>query len=232
MPPVTDPERAAIPPPNVKPETPLPADYSGVLGIEPGFGGALALYRGPGDWAIIDAPTTGKGKQRELDAATLAAWLREHRPVKAFVEDAAALPNQGMSSMFRHGGMFWGLKAALAAFAVPCIEVTAAKWKLAAGIAPGSDKEHSRQVALRCWPDQAKYLGRKRDRGRAEAMLIAAYGARILQQGDAEQESAEVDTAADAAQVVRASSVFCGGKERPREAAASQANSECSPNKT
>jgi hypothetical protein len=107
VPPVTDPERDAIPPPNVKPEATVPVDYSGVLGIEPGFGGALALYRGPGDWAVIDAPTTGTGKQRELDAATFAAWLREHRPVKAFVEHAAALPGQGISS-FGHGGMSWG----------------------------------------------------------------------------------------------------------------------------
>jgi hypothetical protein len=123
VPPVTDPERAAIPPPNVKPETP------GVLGIEPDFGGALALCRGPGDWAIFDAPTTGKGKQRELDAATLAAWLRELRPVRAFVEDAAALPNQGMSSIFRHRGMFWGLKAALAAFAVSRSRRRSGNWR-------------------------------------------------------------------------------------------------------
>jgi crossover junction endodeoxyribonuclease RuvC len=126
---------------------------------------------------LIDAPTMGSGKQREFDGATFAAWLREHRPMKAFIEHTAAPPGQGMSSMFRYGGMSWGLKAALAAFGVPCLEVTAAKWKPAAGIAPGSDKECSRQMALRRWPDQAKYLGRKRDHGRAEAMLIAAYGA-------------------------------------------------------
>ena len=164
----------------------------------PGFGRALALYRGPGDWVVIDVPTMGTGKQRELDGATLAAWLREHRPVKAFIEYTAALPGQGVSSMFRYGGMSWGLKAALAAFAVPCVEVTAATWKRAAGIAPGSDKERSRQMALQRWPDQAKYLGRKRNHGRAEAMLIAAYGAGTLKHG-AGHESAEADTAADAA---------------------------------
>jgi crossover junction endodeoxyribonuclease RuvC len=199
VPPVTDAERHAIPPPNVKPDATAPAECAGVLGIDPGFGRALALYRGPGDWVVIDVPTMGTGKQRELDGATLAAWLREHRPVKAFIEYAAARPGQGMSSMFHYGRMSWGLKAALAAFGVPCIEVTAATWKRAAGIAPGSDKECLRQMALRRWPDQAKYLGRKRDHGRAEAMLIAAYGAGILQQGDAGQGSAHADTAADAA---------------------------------
>jgi hypothetical protein len=75
--------------------------------------------------------------------------------VEAFIE--TALSGQDMSSTFRHGGMSWGLKAALAAFAVPCVEVTAAKWKRAAGIALGFDKEHLRQMALRRWPDQAKH---------------------------------------------------------------------------
>jgi crossover junction endodeoxyribonuclease RuvC len=198
VPPVTDSERHAIPPSNVKPDATAAAECAGVLGIDPSFGGALALYRGPGDWVVIDASTMGTGKQRELDGATFAAWLREHRPVKAFIEHAAARPGQDVSSMFRYGGMSWGLKAALAAFAVPCVEVTAATWRRAAGIAPGSDKERSRQMALQRWPDQAKYLGRKRDHGRAEAMLIAAYGAGTLKHG-AGHESAEADTAADAA---------------------------------
>jgi crossover junction endodeoxyribonuclease RuvC len=169
-----------------------------VLGIDPGSGGALALYRGPGDWVVFDVPTMGTGKQRELDGATLAAWLREHRPVKACIGYAAARPGQGVSSMFRYRGMSWGIKAALAAFGVPCVEVSAAKWKRAAGIASGSDKERSRQIALRRRPDQAKHVCRKRDHGRAAAMLIAAYyGAGILNHGVG-HESAEADTAADA----------------------------------
>jgi hypothetical protein len=43
VPPVTDAERHAIPPPNVKPDATAPAECAGVLGIDPGFGGALAL---------------------------------------------------------------------------------------------------------------------------------------------------------------------------------------------
>ena len=178
VPPVTDRERDAIPPPKVRPEAKAPADRSGVLGI--GFGGALALYRGPGDWTVIDAPTRGRGKQRELDAAVFAAWLREHRPLKAFVEHAAALPGHGRSTKFSHAGMSWGLKAALAAFAVPCVEVTEAEWRQAAGIEPGSDMEPLRQMALRRWPDQARHLRRKHAERRAKAMLIAAYGVDLV----------------------------------------------------
>jgi hypothetical protein len=173
VPPVTDRERDAIPPPKARPEAKVPTDHPAVLGI--GFGGALALYRGPGDWTVIDAPTRGRGKQRELDAAAFAAWLREHRPMKAFFEHGAGLPAQGRNTKFGHAGMSWGLKAALAAFAVPCVEVTEAEWRQAVGIEPGSDMAPL-QMALRRWPDQARHLRRKHDERRAKAMLIAAYG--------------------------------------------------------
>jgi hypothetical protein len=63
------------------------------------------------------------GTPDEFHGAAFAAWLREHRPVKAFIDHTAAAPGQGMSSMFRYGRM---LKAAPAAFAVPCLEITAA----------------------------------------------------------------------------------------------------------
>jgi hypothetical protein len=62
VPPVTDRERDAIPPPKARPEAKVPTDHPAVLGI--GFGGALALYRGPGDWTVIDAPTRGRGRAR------------------------------------------------------------------------------------------------------------------------------------------------------------------------
>ncbi len=40
------------------------------------------------------------------------------------------------------------MRTSVAAFAVPCVEVTAAKWKRAAEIALVFDKEHLRQMAL------------------------------------------------------------------------------------
>ena len=41
------------------------------------------------------------------------------------------------------------------------------------GLPTGADKETSRAMALRLWPSLASSLARKRDEGRAEALLLA-----------------------------------------------------------
>jgi hypothetical protein len=101
VPPVTDAERHAIPPPNVKPDATAPAECAGVLGIDPGFGGALALYRGPGDWVVIDVPTMGTGKQRDaarysINPKTVAKWRR-----RGSVCDARMGPKEPRSTVLR-----------------------------------------------------------------------------------------------------------------------------------
>jgi hypothetical protein len=48
------------------------------------------------------------------------------------------------------------------------------KWKKAMGL--GSNKDESRILASRQWPDSAHMFNRKKDADRAEAALIAYYG--------------------------------------------------------
>jgi crossover junction endodeoxyribonuclease RuvC len=43
-----------------------------------------------------------------------------------------------------------------------------------------SDKDTSRQLAMQRFPDYAEKFVRKKDDGRAEAALIALYGAEVL----------------------------------------------------
>ena len=149
----------------------------GVLGIDVGLTGALALYRA-GTWILIDMPIVGDGKRHELNGPALCQWLREQRPDHAFIEYAAARLGQGVSSMFKFGVTFGGTKMALAACGVPYTVVTPAKWKLAVGVPTGADKEAGRQRALQLFPDQAPNLARKKDHARADAMLIAYFGMR------------------------------------------------------
>jgi crossover junction endodeoxyribonuclease RuvC len=147
----------------------------GILGIDPGLTGALALYCG-GQWTLLDMPIAGDAKHRELNGPALCSWLREHDPDHAFIEFAAARPGQGVSSMFRFGCCYGALKMALTACGVPYTAVTPTKWKPAVGILKGSDKEASRQRALQLFPDQAANLARRRDNARGDAMLLAYYG--------------------------------------------------------
>jgi crossover junction endodeoxyribonuclease RuvC len=154
---------------------------SGVPGIDPGLSGALALYR-DGHWVLADMPVAGGGKHHEINGPELCRWLREQHPDHAFVEFAAARPGQGVSSMFKFGVVYGATKMALAACGVPYTVVTPAKWKPAVGILKGSDKDASRLRALQLFPDEAVNLARKKDHARADAMLIAYYGIRLITQ--------------------------------------------------
>jgi crossover junction endodeoxyribonuclease RuvC len=149
----------------------------GILGIDPGLTGALALCR-DGGWTLLDMPIAGDAKHRDINGPELCRWLREHAPDHAFIEFAAARPGQGVSSMFRFGCCYGALKMALSACGVPYTVITPAKWKPAVGIHTGADKEASRLRALQLFPDQAANLARKKNHARSDAMLLAFYGLR------------------------------------------------------
>lgn len=98
------------------------------------------------------------------------------RRIEVAVELVNAMPDQGVTSMFNMGkglGIWLGIIAALG---LPSVHITPVVWKkamLTAG--SGQDKGASILHALRLFPNAADYLTRKKDDGRAEALLIAAY---------------------------------------------------------
>jgi len=82
------------------------------------------------------------------------------------------MPGQGVRSMFTIGvghGLFLGI---LAAVGLPYTRVRPAIWKRTLGL--GKDKEASRLRAQQLYPGAD--LRRKKDHGRAEALLLAWYG--------------------------------------------------------
>jgi hypothetical protein len=79
-----------------------------VLGMDVGLDGALAFYRN-GCWMVCDVPTAADGKRHrgEINCAAICALLREQAPIKhAYIEHAAAMPRQGVASMFSLGRTF------------------------------------------------------------------------------------------------------------------------------
>ena len=156
-----------------------------ILGVDPGFTGALALYHPEQHTLVIaDMPTTqrrmsGNKLRTELNIPALLHWLDTHLPVAgvvAWVEDPHALPKQGITSAFRFGHVCGAIQAALLAYRVPLHLTPPATWKKAMGLS--ADKVGCQHKASQLMPAHAHLWPLKKHDGRAEAALLALYGAR------------------------------------------------------
>jgi crossover junction endodeoxyribonuclease RuvC len=154
-----------------------------IIGIDPGISGALAFLN-DGKVSIIDTPVIkikkGKTSKSEFLPSEMAGLLRDAGGgCHVFIESVHAMPGQGVTSMFGFGvgyGLWLGIVAALG---LPHTKVTPQAWKKAMmqGMA---DKNASRIRAQELFPQSTELLARKKDHGRAEALLVAAYGAKLL----------------------------------------------------
>ena len=141
-----------------------------VLGVDPGaVSGAYALLtRSLEQPTVDDIPVV----DRQVNAAEWARIVEALKPDLAVVELSSSMPKQGVASTFKFGMGCGLIRGVLAGAGVPIINVTAAKWKK--HFALNNDGEKSRALAIRQFPD-ATQLSRKKDHGRAEALLIALW---------------------------------------------------------
>jgi crossover junction endodeoxyribonuclease RuvC len=155
-----------------------------VLGIDPGLSGALALYDSECDLLeVCDVPThllTRNGKNKsEVDVQALVDLvdgMAVNRP-RVFIENSTPMPGQGAASIFSFGKTF-GLLYGVAAGRKLVIErVAPVKWKNALGVP--KDKDGARARASVLLPTHSARWPLKKHDGRAEAALIALYGARV-----------------------------------------------------
>ncbi len=156
------------------------------LGIDPGVSGAWALLREDGGFVQVwDAPANVQD-MRDLIVVVLQEAVKESFTggLRAHIEEAQAMPPrakpgqpqrfQGAVSAFNYGRGFGHIEGALAMARIPMVLVRASSWKKAMGVT--ADKEQARAMARRLWPTAP--LERKKDHGRAEALLIAEWGRR------------------------------------------------------
>jgi hypothetical protein len=145
------------------------------MGIDPGVSGAIAFFfpNAPDHVAAEDVPTVGGA----IDCATLASRIVQMAPEVVIVERVASMPKQGVASTFKFGMSYGCLLGVLGALQVRTILVAPAVWKRHFKL--DSDKEKSRALALRTFAKTPEHFARKRDDGRAEASLLAVYGAFI-----------------------------------------------------
>ena len=159
-----------------------------VLGIDPGSTGALAFLTISGGLPValevLDMPVGRLGKRTQVDAYALAREIDarlivDDQPLAAaYIEQGGVRPQNGRVG----AATFWlGLgvvRGVLAANFVPIEIVTSASWKRAVRLT--GDKDASRLRASAVFPRWAPCWSRKKDHGRAEAALIALYGANQL----------------------------------------------------
>lgn len=171
-----------------------------VLGIDPGVTGACALYCPnevmPNVEWMFDLPTTGDGNKREIDYRSLRDMVYALHADVCFIEQVNAFVPQkkneetgemeaspwGGTSLFRFGGAYYALRCLVSVLDIPLRTVGSPEWKAAFGLRGkkkgGGTDDSARQLVLQRYPQTAHYLKFKLHQHRAEAYLIAAYGAR------------------------------------------------------
>lgn len=142
------------------------------LGIDVGKTGAIAVISGSSAY-VEDCPIVGKALDF-VGIAGLVAAAGDGSDRRAALEKVTAF-GMGRTSAFSFGMGYGAWQAALAAQGIPCDLVRPQDWKRSLGLPVGADKDASRAMAIRLFPALREQLIRKRDDGRAEALLIAEW---------------------------------------------------------
>ena len=157
------------------------------IGIDPGTSGAIAII----DFdqvsntsrlvALHDMPvieyitTTGKNRKR-VNGAAVHEILKLYLPIASIcLEAVGPMPRDGCIQAFSLGYASASVETAARIACLSTSTVRPQVWKVAFGLT--SDKSKSRILAQRLAPLHADQFARVKDADRAEAYLIALYGA-------------------------------------------------------
>ncbi|XP_052197836.1 Holliday junction resolvase MOC1, chloroplastic [Diospyros lotus] len=164
------------------------SDSPWIIGIDPDVSGALALLKTDGSDGcsaqVFDSPNlkvlVGRSLRRRLDAKSIVQLIRSFdAPLGtiAYIEQSLPYPQDGKQGWWS-GGFGYGLWIGmLVASGFSVVPVPSFVWKNEFKLLGNcSSKDDSREVASALFPSMSSSLRRKKDHGRAEALLIAAYG--------------------------------------------------------
>jgi len=156
-----------------------------IIGIDPGVTGGIGVLSEQGEFMEVhDMPVVkvkvGKRTQRRVHVQALHGLLmnlasRGRRiQCPAFVEWVWPRSQEGAVSSFSFGRAVGAIEGVLVANGFECVFVSPQKWKRYFELL-GKEKDSSRILAHSLFPGAS--LKRKKDHGRAEALLIGRYGA-------------------------------------------------------
>jgi crossover junction endodeoxyribonuclease RuvC len=151
-----------------------------IIGIDVGLSGAIAMMQGETLTGNVDMPTvtlTRNGKsKRQISIPELIAIIDEFKPDEAFIEKVFAMAGQGVTSVFSFGRSLGAIEGVIAARSIKATLITPQTWQKAMAVSGGKDGARARAMEL--FPYNVDYFKRKKDDGRADAALIAAWGLR------------------------------------------------------
>ena len=151
-----------------------------IMAVDPGASGAIAVLR-DGVPEVIDMPVgeikVGKTMRKRISPELLGHELRNLLPVDvAYIEEVAAMPKQGVSSTFSFGQSHGLVLGAVTALGIRVVRIRPQLWQKII-----SARGDPRIRAMELFPEMTPQLKRKKDEGRADAILIAAAG-RLMEQ--------------------------------------------------
>lgn len=161
-----------------------------IIGIDPGFSGALAFLCGSRTYRVIDMPVIEttvmrKGKKQKGHEFDFNGICSAFQPLKLIKDSIVAVAIEQPPIMIKFGSAYaqiminrahaiWPLF--LYAKGLPVENVSPVIWKKGFGLLK-KDKEDSRKLAQSLFPKAP--LSMKKDHGRAEALLIAEHIRRV-----------------------------------------------------
>ena len=158
-----------------------------IVGIDPGFSGAIAVIDDEEGFIGATAmPITEGNKRTYLDIREIVAQLKCINPDLVIIEEVGSMPKQGVVSVFRFAeqfGILQGICNALG-FSYQLIKPQIWKKEILAGF-PKGDKSNSIRYINRVYP-QVNLLPtpkcKKQSDGFADALCLAIYGRGLHEQ--------------------------------------------------
>lgn len=152
-----------------------------IIGIDPGMTGAVAILHADGGAETMELFQSADGKRVVLPPYDFDL----SGPVHVFIEDINAIPTFGSQTSFKMGRALGALETWADGIPGASIEyVKPLKWKKAFGLVLSKElnanekKRVSLECARRLFPGVD--LHRAADHNKAEALLIAEYGRRVI----------------------------------------------------
>ena len=153
-----------------------------IIGIDPGITGSICFFEDGKIIDVVEMPNMAEGKKnkRQVNGAQIYHEIYkriknlEKKDIKVIIEQVAAMPGQGVTSMFNFGQSFGILKGICSAMQLSMYFVRPAEWKKYFNLIK-SEKDASRTRAIEIFPYFSSELSRKKDSNKADAILISSF---------------------------------------------------------